>query len=92
MLPLYWRHYSAEEYDVVFQQAVKNGKKSGLGFVDPWNVDCLQGDERAEFVAAAPLALRLVHRMARPRYDRLITSAFGPRNAGVQRAGRRSPI
>lgn len=77
VLPLYWRHYSAEEYDFVFQQAVKKGKKSGLGFVVPWNVDCLEGEERAEFVASAPVALRVVHRLVRPRYDRLVASAFG---------------
>ena len=77
VLPLYWRHYTAEEYDVVFQQAVKKGKKTGLGFVVPWNVDCLEGAEREAFVAAAPLPLRLVHRIVRPRYDRLVADAFG---------------
>jgi hypothetical protein len=76
VLPLYWRHYTAEEYDVVFQQAVKKGKKTGLGFVVPWNVDNLEGDARDAFVAAAPLPLRLVHRLARPRYDRLCAEAF----------------
>lgn len=83
VLPLYWRHYSAEEYDVVFQQAVKKGKKSGLGFVVPWNVDCLEGEERATFVAAAPLPLRLVHRLVRPRYDRLVQAAFGDARSGA---------
>jgi len=77
VLPLYWRHYTAEEYDVVFQKAVKKGKKTGLAFVVPWNVDNLEGAEREAFVAAAPAALRLVHRMVRPRYDRLVTAAFG---------------
>lgn len=76
VLPLYWRHYSAAQYDAVFEQAVKNGKKSGLGFVVPWNVDCLDGEERTAFVAAAPLALRIVHRLVRPRYDRLVAAAF----------------
>ena len=40
MLPLFWRHYTAAEYDVVFQQAVKKGKKAGLWFVAPFTVDC----------------------------------------------------
>ena len=77
VLPLYWRHYTAEEYDAVFQKAVKKGKKTGLAFVVPWNVDCLEGAARDAFVAAAPPALRLVHRLVRPRYERLLTAAFG---------------
>ena len=76
VLPLYWRHYSAEEYDAVFQQAVKKGKKSGLAFVAPWNVDCLEGEARAAFLAAAPMPLRVLHRIVRPRYDRLCAAAF----------------
>ena len=50
VLPLYWRHSTAEEYDVVFQQAVKKGQKSGLGFVVRWNVDNVEGTERDAFI------------------------------------------
>ncbi|CAN5490089.1 hypothetical protein BH10ACT1_BH10ACT1_03760 [soil metagenome] len=77
VLPLFYRHYSAAEYDVLFQRAVKGGKKAGLGFVVPWSVDCLDGEEAAAFVAAAPLPLRLVHRLVRPGYDRMLAAAFG---------------
>src|SRR5262245_59883446 len=38
ILPLYWRHYSAADFDALHQQAVKGGKKKGLAFVVPWNV------------------------------------------------------
>ena len=80
VLPLYWRHYSAEDYDRVFKQAVRKGKKSGLAFVVPWNVDCLEGEQQAAFVAGAPMPMRLIHRLVRPRYERLLEAAFGTRD------------
>lgn len=77
VLPLFWRHYSAADYDVVFQQAVKKGKKAGLWFVAPFSVDCYpEGSERDAFLASVPGVLRLLHRMVRPRYDRLVAAAL----------------
>ena len=79
VLPLFWRHYSAEEYDQVFQQAVKKGKKAGLWFVAPFSVDCYaEGPDRDAFLASVPGVLRLLHRLVRPRYDRLVAAALGP--------------
>ncbi|MEO8696614.1 MAG: hemerythrin domain-containing protein [Acidimicrobiales bacterium] len=77
ILPLFWRHYSAAEYDTVYERAVKNGKKRGLGFVIPWNVDCVDGDERAALMAVAPLPLKLLWYGTRRRYARLVADAFG---------------
>jgi hemerythrin HHE cation binding domain-containing protein len=78
VLPLFWRHYSAEEYDQVFAQAVKKGKKAGMWFVAPFSVDCFAvGPERDAFLASVPWVLRVLHRLVRPRYDRLLTAAFG---------------
>ena len=78
MLPLFWRHYTAQEYDAVVQQAVKKGKKAGLWFVAPFTVDCYAaGPERDAFLASVPGVLRLLHRIVRPRYDRLLATAFG---------------
>ena len=79
MLPLFWRHYTAAEYDVVVQQAVKKGKKAGLWFVAPFTVDCYpEGPDRDAFLASVPGVLRLLHRLVRPRYDRLVAAALGP--------------
>ncbi len=78
VLPLYWRHYTAAEYDALQALAVKETKMAGIWFVAPWNVDNLEGAERAAFLAAAPLPLRIIHRRVRPRYDRLVATAFGP--------------
>ncbi len=84
ILPLFWRHYSADEYDTVLEQAVKHGKKRGMWFVAPFSVDCYpEGPERDAFMAAAPAALRLLHRLVRPRYDRLVAAALGPTPARV---------
>ncbi len=79
VLPLFWRHYSAQDYDVVFQQAVKKGKKAGLWFVAPFTVDCYaEGPDRDAFLASVPGVLRLLHRLVRPGYDRLVAKALGP--------------
>jgi hypothetical protein len=79
VLPLFWRHYTAAEYEAVFRQAVKKGKKAGMWFVAPFSVDCYpEGPARDEFLASVPGALRLLHRLVRPRYDRLVAAALGP--------------
>jgi hypothetical protein len=79
LLPLFWRHYTAAEYDAVVEQAVKKGKKAGLWFVAPFTVDCYpEGPARDEFLASVPGVLRLLHRLVRPSYDRLVATALGP--------------
>jgi hemerythrin-like domain-containing protein len=78
VLPLFWRHYSAVEYDAVQDEAIKKSKKAGMWFIAPFTVDCFaEGDERDAFLASVPGILRLLHRIVRPRYDRLATNAFG---------------
>ncbi|MDP2291033.1 MAG: hemerythrin domain-containing protein [Actinomycetota bacterium] len=89
VLPLYWRHYTAAEYDALQALAVKKSKKKGIWFVAPWNVDNLEGAERAAFLAAAPLPLRAIHRLVRPRYDRLIAAAFGATPVAVGETAKR---
>ncbi len=89
VLPLYWRHYTAAEYGALEALAVKKTKLAGIWFVAPWNVDNLDGAARAAFLAAAPLPLRIIHRLSRPRYDRLVEAAFGGETADLgERAAR----
>jgi hypothetical protein len=79
VLPLFWRHYTADEYDAVVDQAVRKGKKAGMWFVAPFTVDCFaEGPARDEFLASVPAVLRLLHRLVRPSYDRLVANALGP--------------
>jgi hypothetical protein len=78
VLPLFWRHYTEADYELVFQQAVKKGKKAGMWFVAPFSVDCYpEGPERDAFLASVPAILRLLHRLVRPSYERLLAAALG---------------
>jgi len=79
ILPMYWRHYTAEEYDALQQAAIKKSKKKGFAFIAPWCVDSVEGAEREAFLAQVPWVMRAFHRLVRPRYDRLIAAAYGPR-------------
>jgi hemerythrin-like domain-containing protein len=77
VLPLYWRHYAAEEYDALQAHAVANGNKRGLAFFVPWNVACLDEEHKAALLATAPLPLKLVWYATRGRFERLERAAFG---------------
>jgi hypothetical protein len=78
VLPLFWRHYTAAEYDAVLARAIKKSKKAGMWFIAPFTVDCYAaGPERQAFLASVPAVLRLLHRIVRPRYDRLVAEALG---------------
>ena len=82
VLPLFEQHYSAEDYGLLFEQAVKKGKKAGLWFVAPFSVDCYAaGPERDAFLASVPGVLRLLHRVVRPSYDRLVAAALDAESA-----------
>jgi hypothetical protein len=49
-----------------------------MWFVAPFTVDCYAaGPERHAFVASAPAVLRLLLRIVRPGYDRLVAQALG---------------
>lgn len=76
VLPLYWRNYTAAEFDVVYQQAVKGGKKQGLSFVAPWNVYCLEPEQQQVLVGMAPLPLKVIWWATRGRFRRLEADAF----------------
>ena len=54
ILPMYWRHYTAEEYDAIQQPAIKKGKKQGFAFIAPWCVESVEGAEREAFLASVP--------------------------------------
>ena len=90
MLPLFWRHYTAAEYEAVQDLAIKKGRKAGMWFVAPFTVDCYaSGPERDAFLASVPGVLRLFHRRGAPPLrpaprDRV---RFGRRTAGGQHAG-----
>ncbi len=78
ILPLFVRHFSAEEYDVMEDQAVKAiGLGAQAAFTIPFAVAATPEADRAELLAAAPAVLRLLHRATRARHARLEARAFG---------------
>lgn len=82
VVPLYWRHYTAEEYDALQRAAIKTSKKKGFAFIAPWCLDAVEGAEREAFLAQVPWVMRAFHRLVRPRYDRMIAAAYGPADPG----------
>jgi len=76
VLPLFWRHMSGAEYAALQQSAVDGGKKTGLGFVVPWNASCVEGAERDALLAQAGLPMRVILRLTEGRHQRLVAAAF----------------
>ena len=78
VLPLFERHFSAEEYEVLDARAVKS---AGVGaqtfFSVPMLVGAMTDEERGPILAGAPLPLRVVHRLSRRSHARLVERAFG---------------
>lgn len=77
VLPLFSRHYTAAEYDAVFQQAVAGGKKTGLWFIVPWNVAALPPEAREALVSAVPPPMQAFWAATRDEFRRLVDDAFG---------------
>ena len=99
ILPLFWRHYTAADYDQVFRQAVKKSKKAGMWFIAPFTVDCY-----APAPSATPSSppsrgiLRLIHRRTpglRPPHHGGVRfgphNLVDPRDAMTEVAGRPRP-
>jgi hemerythrin-like domain-containing protein len=76
VLSVFAASYSAEEYEALQEQAIKSIPKTGLFFSIPWNVACLDEEARVELIRSAPLPLRLIYRLSRGRFDRLVDAAF----------------
>jgi|GEM_PF-1311555 len=76
ILPLFARHYTAADFEALTQRALEQLPKRGLSFSLPWNIAAMPADAAAEALATAPLPLRVLHRVTRPRFDRLVAAAF----------------
>lgn len=77
ILPLFVRHMSKADYDVLGDAALKQGKLRSLFFTVPFIMGQATDDERTQILAEAPLPLRLVYRASRARYARLERDVFG---------------
>ncbi|MGY1739654.1 MULTISPECIES: hemerythrin domain-containing protein [unclassified Blastococcus] len=77
--PRYRREFTAEEFTALGKAAWKVVGARAVVFAGPWVLDHATPAERAEMLAAQPLLLRLLYRLAlRPRYERLSQPLHAP--------------
>jgi hypothetical protein len=77
VLPLFARHFTAEEYQRLDDQALKSIGPRQLLFTVPWAVCAGDPDTRAQVLADAPLPVRVIWVLTRRRYVRRATLALG---------------
>jgi len=78
ILPLYVRHFTAEEYDALNARALKSlGIGKQAAFTVPFIALSITPAEREHVLGEAPAAFRLLFRMTRRRHARLVATAFG---------------
>ncbi len=89
LLPLFYRNFSAAEYDDLHVRAQKSLPKTGIAFAVPWYVEALDEAGKQQALATAPLPLRLVYRATRRSHQRLVAAAFGDddRTNGMRTGG-----
>lgn len=76
VLPMFLRHFTAEEYDEVEQRARRIGSPSKLLFMVPWLLEAAAPDEKARLFGKAPTAFKLLWFASRHRYERLTRRAL----------------
>ncbi|OWY60237.1 hypothetical protein B7486_70250, partial [cyanobacterium TDX16] len=77
VLPVIARHFTAEEFDAMHAQAAKSMPLAQARFTVAWVMHDLDDEHRALLLAKAPAMLRVVWRLTRGRYGRLVDQAFG---------------
>ncbi|MEZ5296552.1 MAG: hemerythrin domain-containing protein [Ilumatobacteraceae bacterium] len=77
VLPMFERHFSADEYAVLDAAAIRSVPLRHAFFTVPWFVATAPADTAARVLADAPVAMRIVERLTRRRYARLVAAAFG---------------
>jgi hypothetical protein len=77
ILPLFARHFDAEEYHQLDQQAIKRTGFRQLFFTVPWAVTTAEGDAARHLLATGPALLRAIWRLTERRHVRLASLALG---------------
>ena len=85
ILPLFERHFSAEEYAALDDQARRSVSLQHALFFVPWFMSSVEPDVAATALAEAPLPLKVIHRLTRRSHRRLVTEAFGTSGSGAGR-------
>jgi hypothetical protein len=84
---MFERHFSADEYAALDQQARRTVSMKHALFFVPWFMSSVDPQVAAASLADAPLPLKVVHRLTRRSHRRLLVEAFGPGaldNSGVR--------
>jgi hemerythrin-like domain-containing protein len=76
VLPVLAANFVAEEYDALVARAEQHRPRRP-SFVVPWSLDSVEPGDRAKLVAKATPQVRLVWKLNKGRYERLVTAAFG---------------
>lgn len=71
VVPVFVEAFTSAEFEAIEAAAGKSHGLRQLTFTAPWVVDHADDDERAALFAVAPLPVRLLVRVMRPRYERL---------------------
>ena len=77
VLPLFVRHFTADDYDDLGERALKHTKFGQLVFGIPWAVQAATDDQFRHMYANAPIAFKLLWYATRRRYNRMAQEAFG---------------
>lgn len=77
LVPLFTRHFTAEEYKAFERAAQKGLSLKQAAFTVPFVMHWAEPAESAELLAGAPAALRLLHVATRRRHARLTQRALG---------------
>jgi hemerythrin-like domain-containing protein len=77
VLPMIQRHFTAEEYAELERQAGKAITIRQAMFTAPWYMATVDEDTAARTWTEAPLALKVIYKLTRRSYARLVEQAFG---------------
>jgi len=87
ILPMFEHHFTAAEYDVLDQEALKSVSLRQALFTVPWFMATASPEAAAHTFSDAPLSMKAVHALTRGRYARLALQAFGPEGVAVRAEG-----
>ena len=77
VLPLFERHFDAEEYDEFEKAAGRAITLRQAMFTAPWFMATVDAETAARTLREAPLPLRVIYALTRRGYARLAATAFG---------------
>lgn len=78
LLPMFERHFTADEYATLDAEALKRINVRQALFTVPWWMATAEPEAAARTLLEAPLPLKVIYRLTRGRYAALVQRAFHP--------------